>query len=61
MLQPVEVVRSRISCDTIGRYNKGVPAAMGSMLRQEGPLALYTGLGSSLAAVMPEAAVTYGQ
>lgn len=61
MLQPLEVVRSRISCDTIGRYSKGIPAAVGSMLRQEGPLVMYTGLGSSLAAIMPEAAISYGQ
>ena len=61
VLQPLEVVRSRISCDTVGRYSKGIPAAMGSMLRQEGPLVMYTGLGSSLAAIIPEAAITYGQ
>lgn len=61
VLQPLEVVRSRISCDTVGRYSKGIPAAMGTMLHQEGPMALYTGLASSLAAIIPEAAITYGE
>ena len=54
-------MRSRISCDTVGRYSKGIPAALSRMLRQEGPLVMYTGLGSSLAAIMPEAAITYGK
>lgn len=61
VLQPLEVVRSRISCDSLGRYKQGIPAALVSMVRQEGPLVLYSGLPSSLLAIMPEAAVTYGQ
>lgn len=56
----MEVVRSRITCDRAGRYSSGVIAALSSIIKQEGPLALYTGVGSSLAAIMPEAAITYG-
>ena len=60
ILHPLEVVRSRITVDRAGRYSSGVAAALGTIVRQEGPLALYSGLGSSLAAIMPEAAITYG-
>ena len=61
ILHPMEVVRSRITCDRAGRYSSGVTAALSSIIKQEGPLALYTGVGSSLAAIMPEAAITYGR
>ena len=60
ILHPIEVVRSRVTCDRAGRYSQGITAAFGSIISKEGPSALYTGLGSSLAAIMPEAAVTYG-
>ncbi|KAL0036668.1 hypothetical protein WJX79_004927 [Trebouxia sp. C0005] len=60
ILHPIEVVRSRVTCDRTGRYSQGITAAVRSIISKEGPLVLYTGLGSSLAAVMPEAAVTYG-
>ena len=61
ILHPLEVVRSRITCDRAGRYSAGVAAALGGIVRQEGPVALYGGLGSSLAAIIPEAAITYGR
>ena len=60
ILHPIEVVRSRVTCDRAGRYSQGIIAAFGSIISMEGPSVLYTGLGSSLAAIMPEAAITYG-
>ncbi len=60
ILHPIEVVRSRVTCDRAGRYSQGITPAVGSIIRKEGPSVLYTGLGSSLAAIMPEAAITYG-
>jgi solute carrier family 25 phosphate transporter 23/24/25/41 len=60
ILHPIEVVRSRVTCDRAGRYSQGITAAFGSIISKEGPAVLYTGLGSSLAAIIPEAAITYG-
>ncbi len=61
ILHPLEVVRSRMTCDTVGCYSHGIVAAFSTIIKKEGPLVLYTGLGSSLAAIMPEAAITYGE
>lgn len=61
ILHPLEVVRSRVTCDRAGQYSQGISAAIGTIIKNEGPVVLYTGLGSSLAAIMPEAAITYGE
>lgn len=58
-LYPLEVIRSRI---TTGAVPTGlsVPAVMRRIVAAEGARALYKGLGWSLAAIFPEAAITYG-
>ena len=60
ILHPLEVVRSRMTCDQVGRYSHGVGAAFRTIAKREGPLTLYTGLGPTLAAIIPEAAISYG-
>lgn len=60
-LYPLEVVRSRITVDPIAAAQfTNVGHALLTIARTEGPRALYKGLGPSLAAIFPEAAITYG-
>lgn len=61
ILHPLEVVRSRMTCDSVGRYSHGVGAAFRTIAKKEGPLTLYTGLSPTLAAIIPEAAISYGK
>jgi len=58
-LYPLEVLRSRITCDATGAY-RGVLDAFRKVVSREGPRALYAGVGPSIAAIVPEAAITYG-
>lgn len=58
-LHPMEVVRSRLTCDNRGQY-QGLISATRQIVSCEGVAALYQGLGPSLLAILPEAAVTYG-
>jgi len=58
LLYPLEVVRSRLTLSS-GRYN-GIGHCVSTMLAMEGPGAFYRGLGASVAAIAPEAAITYG-
>ena len=60
-LHPLEVVRSRMTCDQVGRYGDGIAAAFTTIAKEEGPSVFYTGLAPALAAIMPEAAITYGK
>jgi solute carrier family 25 phosphate transporter 23/24/25/41 len=55
----LEVVRSRLTVDSAGRY-AGILHCGRAMLATEGPGAFVRGLGPSLAAIFPEAAITYG-
>jgi hypothetical protein len=59
VLYPLEVVRCRMSTDTTGVYT-GVVNTFTLISRLEGPGALYRGLLPSVAAILPEAAITYG-
>ncbi|KAK9811389.1 hypothetical protein WJX72_003076 [[Myrmecia] bisecta] len=59
MLYPLEVVRSRLTCDIVRRY-RNMADAVSQIVRAEGGSALYRGLGPSCAAILPEAAITYG-
>ncbi|EIE21007.1 mitochondrial carrier [Coccomyxa subellipsoidea C-169] len=59
LLYPLEVVRSRITCDTLGLYG-GTGHTLRRIVREEGFGALYRGIGPSVAAIIPEAAITYG-
>lgn len=54
-----QVVRTRLTADNAGRYT-GVLQTFRTILRYEGPRGLYRGLLPSVAAIIPEAAVTYG-
>lgn len=58
-LHPMEVLRSRLTCDNAGQYS-GLISATRQIVSNEGVGALYQGLGPSLLAILPEAAVTYG-
>lgn len=60
LLYPLDVARMRMTLDTAGRY-KGVGHCLRSIVRTEGTGALLRGLGPSLAAIFPEAAITYGE
>lgn len=59
VLYPLEVVRSRLTVDSTGMY-KGVGDAFQKIVRSEGVPALYKGVGPSVAAILPEAAIVYG-
>jgi len=59
MLYPLEVVRSRITCGALPPTSN-VLAAAKQIIAAEGPRSLYRGLGWSVAAIMPEAAICYG-
>lgn len=49
----------RMTLDTAGQY-RGVGHCLRALVAAEGPRALLRGLGPSLAAIFPEAAITYG-
>lgn len=59
-LHPLEVLRSRLTCDNQGRY-RGLVSSTRQIVRSEGVGALYRGLGPALLAILPEAAITYGR
>jgi len=59
LLYPLEVARMRMTLAPAGRY-AGVLDCLRSVVRAEGAGALLRGLGPSLAAIFPEAAITYG-
>lgn len=59
ILYPLDVVRSRLTVDSAGVY-KGVGDALHKIVKSEGIPALYKGLGPSVAAILPEAAIVYG-
>eukprot|EP00892_Ulva_mutabilis_P002973 jgi/Ulvmu1/12677/UM094_0034.1 len=59
VLYPLEVVRTRLSADSTGVY-RGMGHTFRTIIRLEGPMALYRGLAPSVAAILPEAAITYG-
>jgi hypothetical protein len=61
LLYPLEVVRSRMTLAAAGSASAGgIRACVARMLAAEGPVAFYRGLGASVAAIAPEAAITYG-
>lgn len=55
----LEVIRCRMTTDVAGVY-RGPAHAAATIVRSGGARALYRGLGPSLAAIAPEAAITYG-
>ncbi|WIA17191.1 hypothetical protein OEZ85_014074 [Tetradesmus obliquus] len=59
LLYPLEVVRSRVTLGPAQRYS-GLRHCVAAMAAQEGLGSFYRGLGPSLAAIAPEAAITYG-
>lgn len=59
LLYPLEVVRSRMTVSP-SRYPSPF-AALRQIRQQEGPAALYRGLPASVASIIPEAAITYGE
>lgn len=64
-LYPLEVVRSRVtvaaaSAAAAGAATPALRDALAGIVRREGLGALYKGLGPSVAAIFPEAAITYG-
>ncbi|KIY98021.1 Calcium-binding carrier protein SCaMC-1-A [Monoraphidium neglectum] len=59
LLYPLDVARMRLTLDTAGRY-RGLAHCLRTLVATEGMCALWRGLGPSLAAIFPEAAITYG-
>jgi hypothetical protein len=59
LLYPLEVVRSRLTVDRAGQY-QGILHCFAAVMAAEGPRAFSRGLAPSLAAIFPEAAITYG-
>lgn len=67
LLYPLDVVRTRLAVGRVPGMGAGAPAGVAAVLGAaravavaEGPRALYRGLGFAVAAVIPEAAITYG-
>lgn len=58
-LYPLEVIRSRLTVDATRQY-RGIVHCVHNTLVTEGVGSFYRGLGPSLAAIFPEAAITYG-
>lgn len=54
----LQVVRSRMTLQA-GAY-RGIRHYIATMMAAEGPAAFYRGLAASVAAIAPEAAITYG-
>ncbi len=52
-----QVVRTRLTADNIGRYS-GIVDTFGRIIQYEGVRGLYRGLLPSVAAIIPEAAIT---
>lgn len=59
VLYPLEVLRSRITCDP-AFAGAGVANAARAIVAAEGPRALYRGWVPAVAAIVPEAAIVYG-
>ncbi len=58
-LYPLEVLRSRMTVETCSSARPPL-VLLRAIVAAEGWRALYKGLGPSLAAIFPEAAITYG-
>lgn len=56
----MQVVRTRLTTDTAGRYS-GVADAFRKVAAAEGVRGLYRGLLPSVIGMLPEAAITYGK
>mmetsp|Transcript_59927 Transcript_59927/g.190367 ORF Transcript_59927/g.190367 Transcript_59927/m.190367 type:complete len:573 (+) Transcript_59927:174-1892(+) len=59
VLYPLDTIRSRLTVDTAGQY-KGIGGALRKVAKSEGTGSLYRGLPTSVMAILPEAAITYG-
>jgi len=56
---PFDTLKSRVMADDGGRYPRGFVDALGSLLRQEGPLALFRGWWPAYCRLGPHAILTF--
>lgn len=59
VLYPLEVIRARLTVGDAGKY-AGIIHAARTVFREEGVRGFYAGVVPSVAAILPEAAITYG-
>ena len=56
---PLDLVRTRLAAQTTSRYYKGIWHALSTIVKDEGVLGLYRGLGATLTQVAPSLAINY--
>ncbi|KMT18414.1 hypothetical protein BVRB_2g025610 isoform A [Beta vulgaris subsp. vulgaris] len=56
---PLDLVRTRLACQTNVTYYKGIGHALHTICKEEGPLGLYKGLGPTLLSVGPNIAISF--
>ena len=56
---PLDLVRTRLAAQTTRRYYRGIGHALATIVRDEGGLGLYRGLGATLIQVAPSLAINY--
>ena len=56
---PLDFIRARLTVDMRSRYSGGVWSAMYTVVRTEGPLALYRGIVPSLVGIMPYVGIDF--
>lgn len=56
--QPLDTIKTRLQADSVGKY-KGIVDCATRAMRNEGPLALYKGMGPPLMATMPMYALCF--
>ncbi|CAG9467870.1 unnamed protein product [Pedinophyceae sp. YPF-701] len=60
VLYPLEVIRTRLTCGDAALRAGGIAGVARDIVAREGVSGLYRGLGPSVLAIIPEAAITYG-
>ena len=56
---PLDLVRTRLAAQTTYVYYKGIGHALSTIVKEEGVLGLYSGLGATLMQVAPSLAINY--
>lgn len=56
---PLDLVRTRLAAQTQQRYYRGIGHALATIVRDEGTLGLYRGMGATLLQVGPSLAINY--
>jgi len=56
---PLDLVRTRLSAQTKSQYYTGIAHALRTIVRDEGLMGMYRGLGATLLQVTPSLAINY--